>query len=317
MTAARPNLFVIGASKCGTTFFHDLLSQHPDIFMSQKKELCYFNRPAPRDLKEYLSMFSEGGDHAFRGESSPIYCETLSFPNVPGDIHHFSPEAKIIYLVREPFSRFRSVWAQTLCTGHWAEKKFYGMKMPTVYREAVFTYPTFLGACHYWTNLNNYRRYFSDRNISVILFEQFVADVQGTMRDVFTFLGVDPEAHINPDPRKQNSRAGKAIYRPWGKRFGSLVPDLVKDMLPPIVRLKLRDTINRLPLPEFDHTDLSVEEAGVIRQLLISEVKALYEFLDIQNDPWNFMSSAGSGPFLTRADRFQSPMLAGTRCQET
>lgn len=318
MTAALPNLFVIGASKCGTTFFHDLLDQHPDIFMSRKKELCYFNCPDRRDmLDNYLSMFSDGGSHAFRGESSPIYCETLVFPDVPKDIHRLSPDAKIIYLVREPFSRFQSVWAQTLSTGHWAEKKYYDMKMPRVYREAVFTYPTFLAACHYWTNLNNYRQYFPDRNIKVILFEQFVTDVEGTMRDVFAFLGLDQKVQVHPDANKQNSRDGKTIYRPWSKRFGSFVPASVKDMLPSTVRLKLRNMINRLPVPKFDYTDLTMTDVRQIRELLIPEVKALYEFLEIRDDPWNFLSPGDRAGLLARTDALRpSPAMAGTRCRE-
>lgn len=55
MSAPRPNLFVIGASRCGTTFIHDVLGQHPEIFMSPIKEPSYFNRSDQGDhLDEYL-----------------------------------------------------------------------------------------------------------------------------------------------------------------------------------------------------------------------------------------------------------------------
>ena len=290
MSAPRPNLFVIGASKCGTTFMHDLLGQHPEIFMSRIKEPSYFNRSDPEDhLAEYLSLFSDGAGFAVRGESSPVYCETLAFPELPADIHRFSPDAKIIFLVREPFARFRSVWVQTLSTGHWAEPKFFPMKMPLAYRDAVFTYPTFLDACRYWTNLGNYRARFADENIKVILFEQFVADVSGTLRDVFAFLGVDPGVEINPEIAKQNSRAGKTVYRPWGKRFGRLVPGTIKNMLPWGLRLKLRAAVNKLPTPEFDHTELTDEEVARIRLQLAPEVRALYHYMGIKGDPWHFL----------------------------
>lgn len=304
MSAPRPNLFVIGASKCGTTFVHDLLAQHPDIFMSRIKEPSFFNRPDQQEhLAEYLSLFSEGAGHLLRGESSPVYCETLAFPSIPEDIHRFSPDAKIIYLVREPFSRFKSVWVQTLSTGHWAEKKFFPMKMPRSYREAVFTYPTFLDTCRYWTNLNNYRAHFSDRNIKVILFEQMVTDIEGTLRDVFAFLDVDPDAGINPDAAKQNSGAEKRIYQPWGKRFGHLVPDPVKGLLPQGLRLRLRATVNRLPAPKFDHTDLSAGDVAEIRRQLAPEVRALYGYMGIKDDPWHFLGMGDEGKPSTAASR--------------
>lgn len=287
--APRPNLFVIGASKCGTTYFHQLLGQHPDFFMSSKKEPCYFIRPDhPGHLEEYLSMFCDGGAHRWRGESSAAYSETLSFPNVPADMHRFSPDAKIIYLVREPFARFRSVWAQALSTGHWAERKLFPTKMPCAYREAVLTYPTFLGGSRYWTNLSSFRVHFRDDAIKVILFENFVADVPGTLRDVFAFLGVQPDAPINLDAADQNGRANKAIYRPWSKRFGGLMPSRIKDALPPALRLTLRSMADKLPTPEFDHTDLTAEEVDAIREELAPEVRALYDYLGVKDDPWRF-----------------------------
>lgn len=289
MSAPVPNLFVIGASKCGTTYFHDLLGQHPNIFMSRKKEPCYFIRPDHADyLEEYLAMFHEGAGHMWRGESSPAYSETLAFPNVARDIHRLSPDARIIYLVREPFARFKSVWAQTLCTGHWAEEKLFPMKMPRAYREAVFTYPTFLGGCRYWTNLSKFRTYFADEAIKVILFEKFIADVPGTVREVLLFLGVRADVPMELHAGKQNSRAGKTIYHPWSKRFGRLVPSKVKDMIPSRLRLGLRALVNRLPNPEFDHTDLTASEMHEIREQLAPEVRALYEYMGVKNDPWNF-----------------------------
>ena len=300
MEAQRPNLFVIGASKCGTTYFHDLLGQHPDILMSRKKEPCYFIRPDhPDHLEEYLTLFRDGADRRWRGESSPAYSETLAFPNVPRDIHRFSPVAKIIYLVREPFSRFKSVWKQTLSTGHWEERKLFPMTMPRAYREAVFTYPTFLGGCRYWTNLSNFRSYFADGAIKVIMFETLVKDVPGTIRDVFAFLDVDPNVPISFSAAEQNSGAKKTVYRPWSKRFGRLVPGGIKDLVPQKLRLELRAMVNKLPIPEFDHTDLTAEEMQEIREQLAPEVRALYKYMGVKDDPWNFFpSSAASGsPF--------------------
>jgi hypothetical protein len=69
----KPNLFVIGTFKCGTTSLHQYLSQHPEVFMPRMKETRYFafNESAScsdekyldktqypiRSQKQYLSMF--------------------------------------------------------------------------------------------------------------------------------------------------------------------------------------------------------------------------------------------------------------------
>lgn len=286
----KPNLFVIGASKCGTTFMHDLLRQHPEIFMTQPKEPFYFNRDDRADgIDDYLSLFSGSERYRLRGESSPTYCETLAFPHIPSEIHNISPDAKIIFLVREPFSRFKSVWTQTLSTGHWSKPKFYPMKMPLAYREAVFTYPTFLYACRYWTNLNNYRAYFSDDNIKVILFEHFVADVEGTMREVFRFLGVDPHVRIDTQTTERNSSKGKTVDSPLCKRLTHLAPVSVKNILPQGLRRKLWSYLTKLSTPKFDHSELSLEDVTSIRTQLAPEVRVLYAYMGIEDDPWFFL----------------------------
>ncbi len=73
-----PNLLIVGAAKGGTTALHYALDQHPEVFMSKKKEPGYFVWPEeqlqfinngelitqPRflvnHLDEYLELFNEG-----------------------------------------------------------------------------------------------------------------------------------------------------------------------------------------------------------------------------------------------------------------
>ena len=80
----KPNLFVIGAAKCGATYLHDVLSQHGEIFMSGIKEPRYFTRDDHRELRAWHEeLFSENPDKAVIGESSPSYSETTYFVSFP------------------------------------------------------------------------------------------------------------------------------------------------------------------------------------------------------------------------------------------
>ena len=55
------NLFIVGASKCGTTFLHDILGQHPDIYMSKPKELFHFtSENSSENDNKYNAFFSNG-----------------------------------------------------------------------------------------------------------------------------------------------------------------------------------------------------------------------------------------------------------------
>lgn len=73
-----PNLLVIGAQKAGTTWIHKRLSDHPDVFMSEKKELDFFHRSDWRGaLADYAAHFEHAGGVRYVGESSPAYMWTV------------------------------------------------------------------------------------------------------------------------------------------------------------------------------------------------------------------------------------------------
>jgi hypothetical protein len=74
-------------------------------------------------------------------------------------------------------------------------------------------------------------------------------------------------------------------------------------MLPLDLRLKLRATVNKLPVPEFDHTELTVEEVARIRLQLGPEVRALYDYMGIEDDPWHFLGRGEGDIMPLRAAR--------------
>ena len=135
---ALPNLIVIGAARCGTTSLHNYLSQHPEIWMSANKELRFFvDRPSldgKRPLRSEVDRATIGGmvgrwsrgpewyrsqfDASFpvRGESSPQYSVPW-FPEVAERMARVVPDAKLIYLVRDPVERAISNYRGSVAAG--------------------------------------------------------------------------------------------------------------------------------------------------------------------------------------------------------
>lgn len=99
----KPNFFIPGAPKCGTTALAQWLAVHPDVYFSPRKEPHFFNRnemPATRTLAEYEALFSAAGDrHKAVGEGSTHYL--YSRAAVPR-ILDYSPEARFIVCLRNP-----------------------------------------------------------------------------------------------------------------------------------------------------------------------------------------------------------------------
>jgi len=101
----QPTFLVIGAQKCGTTSLYHYLNAHPNIFMSERKELHYFDREHKYpDVLWYESQFSiKDLDNILAiGEVTPIYC---FWPTSLPRIYTYKPEMKLVMLVRDPVRR--------------------------------------------------------------------------------------------------------------------------------------------------------------------------------------------------------------------
>ena len=133
-----PNLVVIGAMKCGTSALHYCIDLHPNASMSTPKELNYFfDEPQPTDSVSiagerelqmihmrdgnwrrgpdwYAEHFSP--EAKVRGESSPAYTAPWH-PDVAERMATLVPDAKLIFLVRDPIARMISQYRHHLALG--------------------------------------------------------------------------------------------------------------------------------------------------------------------------------------------------------
>ena len=104
-----PNLFLVGSMKCGTTSLHNYLGAHPQIFMTgdEWKEPAYFVERLNWSKGEewYRGLFADAGDAVYRGESSTDYTKFPHYEGVAERIARFAPDARILYLLRDPVER--------------------------------------------------------------------------------------------------------------------------------------------------------------------------------------------------------------------
>lgn len=201
-----PNFLVIGAAKSGTTALHRYLTQHPEIFMSRQKELRFFafdsRRPdfrGPGDdiniasivvsIEEYRAHFEGAEGFPARGETSPLY---LTMPGTAERIRRHVPEAKLIAILRHPAERAHSQYlmirrdgyetlgfAEALAAEEGRVADGWGTRWQ--YRRRGF----------YAAQLKPYFANFGREQLRIYLYEDYVSDPVGLMRDVFRFLGVD------------------------------------------------------------------------------------------------------------------------------
>lgn len=240
----RPNLFIVGAAKAGTTSLYHYLRQHPDIFMSPVKEPHFFSQvrpdPAQRtfmtivsDEQAYAELFREATDERFVGEASPSY---LWDTETPGRIRESSPDARIIILLREPVSRAHSHYLMDVREGRqWLS--FYDA-LKTDYarqRKGWGISHLYVELGQYCEQVSRYLQHFGPERVLVLFFEALAGDPRATLEDVLGFLGTDLTAldgihydKLNPyaAPRSNLSRRVLGTNRWRGLR--QRLPDWLK-----------------------------------------------------------------------------------------
>ncbi len=121
----KPNLFILGAPKCGTTSLASWLSEHPNLFMSPVKEPHYFNTDgttATKTSSEYERLFYKARNkHAIVGEASTHY---LFSKNAVPKILDYNPSSKFIVCIRNPVEMAPSLHSERVWQGRETIKEF-------------------------------------------------------------------------------------------------------------------------------------------------------------------------------------------------
>lgn len=221
-----PNFFIVGAAKAGTTSLVAYMQQHPEIYFSPVKEPKYFSlddnqfphrgpgadiadSKVIRDAAAYLGLFSGAGAYRARGEASVDY---LYSPGVPERIYRAIPEARIIIVLRDPVERAYSAYMHYVRDG-WETLSFEDALAQEEARKLdnweFFWHYRAVGL--YADQVERYLRVFPRDQVHVVLFEDLVSDTPGTVKDLFSFLGVD--ASFVPNVSEQLNRSGQPKSR--------------------------------------------------------------------------------------------------------
>jgi hypothetical protein len=215
---ALPNLIVIGAMKAGTSALHAYLDEHPEVAMSTPKELCFFYDPVPGALRDaptahpgtdatewsagnwhrgiewYRAHFRE--DAPVRGESSPGYTSP-SFPDVAARMASVVPDARLVYLVRDPVARAVSQYHHHVRDGTERRPILEALSDPT----SQYTLRS-----RYAERLAPFLERFPPERISIVVHEDLVADPVHAITGLLRSLCVDPSRWALSRPPETTAR---------------------------------------------------------------------------------------------------------------
>ena len=289
--SVRPNLFIVGAMKSGTSSMHAILGRHPEIFMCEPKEPCYFMdklslkerwpdmyaRGYWKGEQHYLKLFEAGQGFPIIGESSTYYSKRPRVLGVPERIHAFNPDAKIIYLMRDPVRRTIShYW-------HRVRKKGEVRGMNAAIREDSY----YTEISHYAMQLEPYLRLFGRDQVYALTIEEFDRDLPGEVAKILRWLGVD-DSFVPPNLNERMHATSvvveqQRVFLPRGVGRESFWIRSLRSWLSPAVRERL----HRLVYREVDRRSADLDDVmAYLKPIQLKQVEELASLLGREFHEW-------------------------------
>ena len=291
----KPNFFIIGSMKSGTTLLWRQLASHPSIFMCNPKEPSYFVEPSQlraiwpwgweqgywKSEERYLELFQLARTATILGEASVHYTYAPLASGVPERLHQFNPAACLIYVMRDPIERTIS--------HYWHRVRWLGESRSL--SSAIKDDPQYRDVSYYAMQLAPYLRLFGRDQIKTLTLEQLVCNSSESIRSILDWLNLDslfspsslPAENTTPDIVGQ--RIGSGLL--YGLRNKSRFLRAVIDYAPALVRrLAIRMVtrrVNRI------NVDIS-ETVQYLRPLQRKQTEELTRLLGREFPEWTTLN---------------------------
>lgn len=187
-----PDFVILGAMKCGTSTLHEQLALRSGVFMSTPKEPNFFSDDAQwaRGLDWYRALFDGARPDQLCGESSTHYTKLPTHPRAAERLHAHVPEARLVYVMRDPLSRIVSQYQH-----EWSQRE-----VEPGFVRALERHERFVAYSEYARQLEPYLAAWGTERVLPLAFERMLAHPDDVLREVCAFLG-DP----SPEPVAWNT----------------------------------------------------------------------------------------------------------------
>jgi len=279
----------IGAQRCGTTTLAKTLAQHPQICMSQPKEVRYFNLGTSyssnkienknyyKDLNWYEKHFLHCRTGCLKGEFTVHY---LLDKSAPKQIYDLFPNVKLIVSLRNPVDRAYSQYRLL---------KYYGNEEVREFDVVVREEPEYIEKGLYCRQLKRYLQYFDMDQIFVVFFEEFVANPNRVMQRLFSFLNID-ETFVLAKPVKKTNQARKTRSIHF-MRFSEYVTQLLVEMrlsflVDFLKNLGVNKVVQKINSTDMSYAGMKNETRDFLKAQFKEDIASLEKLLDRDLSCW-------------------------------
>lgn len=293
-TSPRPNFFIVGAPRCGTTAMYEYLRQHPDVFMPYRKEPVYFGTDLSKrrpylDEAGYLELFGAGAGRRRIGEATVWYLYSTSAAD---EIKAFSPSARIIIMLRNPVDMIHSLHSHWLFTANedvvdfgealaLEPERLDGRRLPRNVRRPEGLQYRALG--RYSQHVQRYLEVFGRQAVKIIIYDDLQADPRRVYRDTLEYLELDADFQPTFDVVNRN----KGVRSAWLRRMTTAAP-LVNSLLrlPAPVQHKIRRALLRANMKPEARPPMSAELRAELTRYFTPDIRQLAALIERDLSGW-------------------------------
>jgi hypothetical protein len=298
-----PNFLVGGPPKCASTSLYFYLKQHPEIYMSPVKQVKFFSVFYDKGPDFYVNTYFSGvKDEKMAGEATPTY---FLLPFVAERIRNFNPNMKLIFCLRDPVERTFSGYMMRVNNGteHLSFRealeenlkqrdtvKFESAKDAKDWADDMLRsdrleetgFRTYLEGSLYATNLRHYMEHFPLSQIKIIFLDDIKRNLQGTLKDVFAFLGVNETFQIHDTEQKNTYKKSKIKFLDPILGKNKKLSKVLANAMPK----SLKKTILKTMYVEGSKDRITPEDRKFAYNILKDEIIELEKLLNIDLSHW-------------------------------
>lgn len=298
-----PNFLVCGPPKCASTSLNFYLKQHPEIYMSPEKQTRFFSVYYDKGIQFYLDTYFSGiTTEKMAGEATPTYS---LLPFVVPRIKAFNPDMKLVFCLRNPVERTFSGWSMRANNGTehlsfrdavaenlkqrqtvkfdnekdaagWADDMKRGDRLEET------GYRTYLDGSFYASNIRHFLEHFPMQQIKVVYMENLIKDLQGTLQEIYRFLGVDDTYVIEKTEQKNTYKKSKIKFLEPILGKNKPLSKLLAGIMPKGVKKKILDTM----YVEGSKKKLTPEDRKFTYEILKDDINDLEKLLNVDLSHW-------------------------------
>ena len=182
----KVNFFLAGCQKTGSTWLYECFKEHPEICVPTKDAIHYFTINHFEGLEWYNKWFEPKPSEKIICDTTPSY---IRDPYTAQRIYDYNPEAKLLFVLRNPIERsFSHYWHQKR-----KGKVNYNFDAPLHYNDVgnYDMYNMWINSSMYYSQLKSYFEIFNNNQLKVLLFDDLKEDSNKFLEEIFQFMGVE------------------------------------------------------------------------------------------------------------------------------